>query len=570
MSIIGLVLLAVLWSGVVWAAAALICRMQPSPKAAQAIWRGAALMMVAPFAASLIVPSLPRMAGEALPALPMLDPVFVAPAGAVAAPAAATFRLPEPAVIVLCILIAGWAVRAALWIVSQVRLQRIKQYAFGSSNSVRHWAEAVGLRHTPRVRFHRGGQAFLAGLFRRTIYVPARLAFDEDAYHVVVHEMVHLKRGDLVLRPLERFVADVFWFSPFCWWMRSQLDYWREVVVDEETAELVGDRIAYARTLTSAARLSRLEAVLPVAAFTLKKEGTLKMRLNELLSEPARRPKRLGLAIAAALALATPLALAQGMAIKGTAASSGAAYSHAVLDKAKITSSFGLRKHPTTGEFKEHTGVDLALKEGVPVYAPADGEVTKSAFDDGYGNFVEMTAGDTTLRFAQLKKTKVKAGDAVAAGEVIGLMGQTGKYATGPHLHLEVWRDGKAVDPQTEEGLVLASQLVEPPRAPRVPKPPRAGDATEPVAPAPPKQPTDVEAEIPEADPIGYLEFPEAVPAPPAPQSASAPADGCKDTDRRTAESILSDVRLEPVKADSGRSLRAAPPLYPRMHCIEA
>ncbi len=64
--------------------------------------------------------------------------------------------------------------------------------------------------------------------------------------------------------------------------------------MDDETVELTGDRIAYARTLTTAARISRDEAVLPVAAFILRKKGNLKMRLNQLLTDKTRPRRRAG------------------------------------------------------------------------------------------------------------------------------------------------------------------------------------------------------------------------------------------------------------------------------------
>ncbi|MBU4164654.1 MAG: M23 family metallopeptidase [Alphaproteobacteria bacterium] len=152
--------------------------------------------------------------------------------------------------------------------------------------------------------------------------------------------------------------------------------------------------------------------------------------------------------------------MAQGMLIKGAAALPvfSIVYSHAVLDSAKLTSAFGLRQHPITGEQKMHGGVDLAEAEGKPVYAPAAGTVTRAEDTEGYGNLVETAAGETTLRFGQLQAMNVKPGDMVAPGEVIAALGQSGK-ATGPHLHLEVWRGGAPVDPQAEEGLVLAGTL---------------------------------------------------------------------------------------------------------------
>ncbi|MDX1292128.1 MAG: peptidoglycan DD-metalloendopeptidase family protein, partial [Hyphomonas sp.] len=164
------------------------------------------------------------------------------------------------------------------------------------------------------------------------------------------------------------------------------------------------------------------------------------------------------------------------------------AYSHAVLDKAKLTSAFGMRKHPVSGELKQHKGVDLAEEEGKPVYAPTASTVTRAEMTPGYGNLVEISVGDTVLRFGQLKDIKVSAGQTIAAGTVIGSLGQSGQ-ATGPHLHLEVWRAGQAVDPMAEPGLVLADSLfitansgAKIPQAPAAPRAPLAPPAPQPVS----------------------------------------------------------------------------------------
>lgn len=504
MSPAGLVLLALAWSAAVWAVASLICRMRPAPKTAQAIWRTAALALLAPFAASLIVPGLPVVQGAPLPELPMLEPVFIVPeAGEVVAPKP-SMRLPGTGTLIIGLVVAGWLVRFVLWTISEVRLQRLKARAMRTNRPIGHWAEAVGLHRAPQVHVIPYGAPFLAGILKRSVYVPSALMGGEGAQQVIAHELVHLKRGDLITRPLERIVADLFWFSPFAWWIRGQLDFWREAVVDEEAASLTGDRIAYARTLTSAARASRIGAVLPVAAFILRKKGTLKMRLNELLTEKAR-PRRLGMVMAVALGLAAPLALAQGMLIKGAAAgpATTVTYSHAVLDKATLTSAFGMRKHPITKENGWHNGIDLAAPEGTPVYAPTGGTVTKSAMTEGYGNLVVLKgAGDRQYRFGQLQVLKVKEGDVVSPGDVVGLVGQTGQ-ATGPHLHFEVWHGNKPDDPMEESGLVLADHLVimassgaKVPLAPPAPVAPTVDPVD--LAPAPPAPPLEP-IEMPEA-----------------------------------------------------------------------
>lgn len=490
MSVIGLVCLTFLWSAAMWVLATALLSLNPSPKAAQAIWRGAAALMFAPFVASAFMPGVGQVAAEALPDLPMAEVLTIQPADELPARTDSSFRIPQISTLIVWALVAGWCIRGACWGIGQVRLQRIKQRARAVMRPVGHWAEAVGLSRTPDIRVIPQGAPFLAGILRPVIYIPAALISKSHAPQIIVHEMVHLKRGDLLTRPFDRLVADIFWFSPFAWATRERLDYWREAIVDEETADLTGDRIAYARALTQVARHARPPMILPVAAFILKREGTLKMRLTQLLSETDQRPKRLGLAVAAALALAAPLALAQGSLIRGAAALPAAtvSYTHPILDKAKLTSAFGMRTHPITGEEKLHRGIDLVEEEGKPIYAPTSATVTRAEMTKGYGNLVEIAAGSTVLRFGQLQDIKVAVGESVSGGTVIGTLGQTGQ-ATGPHLHLEVWRDGVAVDPMAEEGLELAKSLfiaansgakVPPPAA--APKAPKAPAAPQPAA----------------------------------------------------------------------------------------
>ncbi|MEQ3648389.1 peptidoglycan DD-metalloendopeptidase family protein [Hyphomonas sp.] len=490
MSLLGLVCLALGWSAALWLLATALCALRPSPKMAQAIWRGAAALMFAPFLASAFMPGFSQVAGQTLPDMPVMEALRVQPGADFVEAAQPSFRMPSIETMILWGLVAGWSVRGLFWVMGQARLQRLKQTSRPVVRPVRHWADAIGLRRVPDVRVIPHGAPFLAGILRPVIFIPAALISKQHTPQIIVHELVHLKRGDLLTRPFDRMVADLFWFSPFAWAIRERLDYWREAIVDEETADLTGDRIAYARALTQVARHARPALILPVAAFTLKKEGTLKMRLTQLLSETPRRPKRLGLAVVAALALATPLALAQGSLIRGAAVlpADTIAYSHAVLDKAKLTSTFGMRKHPVSGEAKEHQGVDLAEEEGKPVYAPAAATVTRAEMARGYGNLVEISAGNTVLRFGQLKDINVSAGQSVSAGTIIGSLGQSGQ-ATGPHLHLEVWRDGEAVDPMAEQGLVLADSLfitansgAKVPQAPAAPRAPLTEPAPQPIS----------------------------------------------------------------------------------------
>ncbi|HZY82244.1 MAG TPA: M23/M56 family metallopeptidase [Cyclobacteriaceae bacterium] len=118
------------------------------------------------------------------------------------------------------------------------------------------------------------------------------------------------------------------------------------------------------------------------------------------------------------------------------------------MDKARIAAEYGARTNPNTGENQTHTGIDFRIAEGEPVFAAANGTVVESYFDDGRGNFVVIKHDDIfTTSYSHMKNYTVKAGDVVKAGESIGFVGSTGK-STGPHLHYEVIRNGKAVDPK--------------------------------------------------------------------------------------------------------------------------
>ncbi len=114
-----------------------------------------------------------------------------------------------------------------------------------------------------------------------------------------------------------------------------------------------------------------------------------------------------------------------------------------------LSSHYGYRSDPFTGKRTWHDGVDLAGKEGSDIIAVAGGVVTYAGERSGYGNLVEIDHGDGVVsRYGHCKKVKVQVGDVVQKGQVIALMGSTGR-STGPHVHFEVIRNGKSQNPET-------------------------------------------------------------------------------------------------------------------------
>lgn len=114
-----------------------------------------------------------------------------------------------------------------------------------------------------------------------------------------------------------------------------------------------------------------------------------------------------------------------------------------------LSSKYGYRSDPFNGKRTWHAGVDLAGKEGSDIISVAGGVVTYADERYGYGNLVEVDHGDGLLtRYAHAKTVKVNVGDVVQKGQVLALMGSTGR-STGPHVHFEVIRNGKSENPET-------------------------------------------------------------------------------------------------------------------------
>lgn len=119
------------------------------------------------------------------------------------------------------------------------------------------------------------------------------------------------------------------------------------------------------------------------------------------------------------------------------------------IKKGWMSSHFGHRTDPFTGRVAMHEGVDFAGKLGSEIVAVGSGVVTWSGERYGYGQLVEINHGNGFMtRYAHNLENKVDVGDIVKKGQVISLMGSSGR-STGPHVHFEVYKHGRAVDPAT-------------------------------------------------------------------------------------------------------------------------
>ena len=115
----------------------------------------------------------------------------------------------------------------------------------------------------------------------------------------------------------------------------------------------------------------------------------------------------------------------------------------------RMTSGFGERFHPILGYVRFHDGVDLAASAGTPIVAAADGRVVGAGWHGGYGQQVEIAhSGGLETSYGHMSRIAAHIGQVVRKGEVIGWVGSTG-LSTGPHLHFEVTRNGRPVNPMS-------------------------------------------------------------------------------------------------------------------------
>lgn len=113
----------------------------------------------------------------------------------------------------------------------------------------------------------------------------------------------------------------------------------------------------------------------------------------------------------------------------------------------RISSGFGMRRHPITKRRQFHTGIDIPQIKGTAVYSTGNGIVNRKGYSSGYGYFIEIThAGGFHSFYAHLSKTMVKMGDSVSIAQQIACVGNTG-ISTGSHLHYEVRKGNRYLNP---------------------------------------------------------------------------------------------------------------------------
>lgn len=115
----------------------------------------------------------------------------------------------------------------------------------------------------------------------------------------------------------------------------------------------------------------------------------------------------------------------------------------------QLSSNFGMRMHPILGYSRMHRGIDFAAPAGAPIVAATDGVVAFAGRNGGHGNYVRLDhAGGISTGYSHMSRIVARSGERVRQGQLIGYVGSTG-LSTGPHLHYEMYRNGKPINPSS-------------------------------------------------------------------------------------------------------------------------
>lgn len=438
------------WSGAV----AGLRRLSGNPVPDDAAEKYQLLIMVTPVLLGVLWIALSRLMPVALP-LPLPSLVDGGPIVATPHAAAATRHVKA------AIDLGPWVLNAALlaWIAGA--LGRFVPLA-AALLRLRHIAGRAGRSEIDGV-FVRLTEAALPplALGRATILLPAGLAAQmapEELRLIIRHEQAHLRRRDPLFFAVLGLLDAALWFNPFLRRQTRRCRLAAELACDAAASgNNPVERETYARVLIRALKhtAGNVRSHAP-AAISNVKSGDYHMRLNEIMhADPAaRKPKRrwlyLGLAAAVVPVAMVQFAWAQET-VPATPSPHAATSVFAAPVDGPISLGFGPRANPVNGEMAFHQGVDFPVPVGTAVRTPADGKVSAVAKKWGYGEVVEIDHGNGLMtRFAHLDKPQVAVGDEVKAGQVIATSGGTGTTAgAGPHLHFEVWKNGKPIDPAT-------------------------------------------------------------------------------------------------------------------------
>ncbi len=281
-----------------------------------------------------------------------------------------------------------------------------------------------------------------------------------DGLKVILrHELTHARQFHSLDRFFVELLCILFWFNPFIYLYRRSITEVHEYIADRSTIRSGLRLKSYQNLILDLATNHEGIGLASKFSNSLTKKRLIMMnRINNKKGKLVKKLILLPVVLAVVLCLgfdyqfniSVPVQEGSSAILVSFNTESPDIPSGMPLEEGadvRVTSGYGMRMHPIKKEIMMHYGIDLAAPMGTPVVATANGKVETAEFKEGYGNLVKLKHSEeyATL-YTQLQSYKVKTGQKVKKGEVIGYLGQSGT-STGPHLHYEVHKNGERVDP---------------------------------------------------------------------------------------------------------------------------
>ncbi|MBR8538106.1 peptidoglycan DD-metalloendopeptidase family protein [Carboxylicivirga sediminis] len=310
--------------------------------------------------------------------------------------------------------------------------------------------------------------------FFRYIFISHAVWHSPNGSKIINHELSHLKHWHSIDRMIMELLLIAFWMNPFLYFYRKALEEVHEFQADADATKHIDQGEYFGLVLQQSSACSYSPLMSPFSYKLIKK----RIKMANYKSHPIKRsllllPITLGLLIVLAsnVEINTSPAIKEQLRTNHLTPITPPHQVEAVLleddskpdkqfiapiaskDLIKTSSGYGMRVHPISKKKMMHNGVDYVAELNTNVLAIGDGVVRKVNHDfvegKGYGRFVivDHENGYSSL-YSQLNAYKVKEGQKVKQGDVIGLLGSSG-LSTGPHLHMEIKKDGHFIDPES-------------------------------------------------------------------------------------------------------------------------
>lgn len=353
--------------------------------------------------------------------------------------------------------------RSIFYLIVLARLQRHSEYV------KKRWFKLFKISHDRPFSFF------------SNVFMPKSL-FGSDAFEqILAHECEHVRQLHSIDRLLTDFVVSLFWFNPFIYLYRNALIEIHEFQADEVVLNRFNDPVGYQEILFSQLQTAQYTGLVSHFNFSMIKKRIVMMNKQRKMSgwvyaltapvtlmvvfafssKEAMEPiNEVGGEIAAIIGPENGIEWSQLKLTNSINETLDVSDDNEVQDNApsispvrskdlvRLSSGFGMRTHPIHKTKKMHLGIDFSCPTGTEILATASGEVVGIRFDEGgYGKIITIKHDDKyQTRYAQLSEFKVEKGDKVQKGDVIALSGSSG-MSTAPHLHYEILKEGKQVDP---------------------------------------------------------------------------------------------------------------------------